>query len=111
MHPPADNRGDNVIIAETVQSFITLVDALKLNQRAVDEIQPYLEALVSSLCKVKGLTPSFEGLVKLKLWLTKLHNLRAYDQIAEDEVRQFLFDVENAYTAFHNHLSGGSGKS
>lgn len=108
MHPQADSRGDNVIIAETVQAFITLMDILKLNQRAVDEVQPYLEALVSALGKVKGLSPSFEGIVKLKLWLTKLHNLRAYDEIAEEEVRQFLFDVDNAYSAFHKHLSGGS---
>jgi ESCRT-I complex subunit VPS28 len=106
MHPPADNRGDHVIVAETVQAFITLMDILKLNQRAVDEVQPYLEGLVTALGKVKGLTPNFEGLVKLKLWLTKLHNLRAYDEIAEDEVRQFLFDVDNAYAAFHKHLSG-----
>lgn len=43
LHPQAaDNRGDNVIVAETVQSFITLMDALKLGQKAVDEIQVFM---------------------------------------------------------------------
>lgn len=107
MHPPVDNRGDNVIVAEVVQAFITLMDILKLNQRAVDEISPYLEQLVTALGRVKGLSPSFEGLLKLKLWLTKLHELRAFDEIGEEEVRQFLFDVDNAYAGFHKHLSSG----
>ena len=31
-----------VIVAETVQNFITTMDAIKLDQRAVDELQPLL---------------------------------------------------------------------
>ena len=34
-----DNRADTIVVAETVQIFITTMDALKLEQKAVDEIQ------------------------------------------------------------------------
>lgn len=111
MDPPADNRADSVVVAETVQAFITLMDILKLNQRAKDEIHPYVEQVVSSLGKVRGLSAHFEGLVRMKLWLHKLNDLRAYDEIDETEIRQFLFDVESSYSAFHKHLSGGHSHS
>jgi hypothetical protein len=47
-----DNRAETVVVAETVQFFITTMDALKLNQTAVDEIQPLVSDLVHSLNKV-----------------------------------------------------------
>lgn len=109
MHPAADNRGDSVIVAETVQAFITLMDALKLGQRAMDEIHPLLSDLVSSLSKVRGLPADFEGLMKLKSWLQKLNEMRASDNIDEDDVRQLLFDLDSSYGGFHKHLSSASG--
>jgi ESCRT-I complex subunit VPS28 len=80
------------------------MDILKLNQRAVDEIHPYVEQLVSSLAKVKSLPGDFDGLIKVKSWLKKLNDLRAYDEIEEGDVRQFLFDVETSYNGFLNNL-------
>ncbi len=108
MDPPADNRADSVIVAETVQALITLMDTLKLNQRAKDEIHPYVEQVVTSLAKVRGLPSDFDGLVKMKLWLQKLNDLRAYDEIEESEARQFTFDVDAAYSAFRTYLSSHS---
>jgi ESCRT-I complex subunit VPS28 len=35
MHPTADTRAESVLVAETVQAFITTMDALKLGQKAV----------------------------------------------------------------------------
>eukprot|EP01040_Poterioochromonas_malhamensis_P002209 gene2208-2351_t len=105
IHPAADNRLDSVIVAETVQAFITSMDALKLGQRAVDEIQPLIADLMGSLAKVRSLPQDFEGLVKIKLWLQKLNEMRAADEIEEDEIRQLLFDIESSYSAFHKHLS------
>lgn len=39
LHASSDNRAESVIVAETVQAFITAMDALRLQQRAVDEVQ------------------------------------------------------------------------
>ena len=39
LHASSDNRAESVVVAETVQAFITAMDALRLQQRAVDEVQ------------------------------------------------------------------------
>lgn len=102
----SDNRAESVVVAETVQIFITTMDALKLGQSAVDEIQPLISDLMSSLGKVNTLPPEFEGKVKMSLWLKKLNEMRAAEELEEDESRQLTFDLESSYSAFHKHLKG-----
>jgi ESCRT-I complex subunit VPS28 len=107
IHASSDNnRTEGIVVAETVQAFITTMDALKLGQRAVDEVQPLVSDTASSLVKVSNLPADFEGLEKLRLWLKKLNTMRAHEEIEEDEARQLLFDIEASYGAFCNHLQG-----
>lgn len=63
--PGSDNTR---VIAETVQHFITAMDTLKLNMKAIDQIQPLLTDLYDSLCKITNLAPDWEGKVKIKNW-------------------------------------------
>ena len=42
MHRSGETMNETVTVAETVQFFITAMDALKLGQDAVDEIQPLI---------------------------------------------------------------------
>jgi ESCRT-I complex subunit VPS28 len=93
---------------ERNQLFITLIDALKLNLVAVDQIHPLLCDLVTSLHQV--LLPStYQGKDKLKSWLATLNQmksissgfvtgmlmcLRASDEISPEQVRQMSFDLE-----------------
>lgn len=103
----SDNRAGTVIVAETVQAFITNMDALRLGQRAVDEIQPLISDLTSSLVRVTNLPADFEGVVKMRTWLQKLNEMRAHDEIDDQESRQLLFDLENSYAGFLKHLQEG----
>jgi len=98
------SHGNAVSVASTVQYFITTMDTLKLNMIAVDQVYPLLSDLVQSLHKVKQLPPDFEGKQKTKEWLSKLHAMPASQDLGEDEVRQLLFDLETAYTAFIHAL-------
>ena len=102
-----DDRLQSVIVAETVQAFITAMDALRLGQRAVDEIQPLVSDVTGSLVRVPQMPADFEGMQKMRLWLQKLHDMRAHDEIEEQESRQLLFDMESSYNAFHNFLKSG----
>lgn len=102
-----DDRGNTVIVAETVQAFITAMDALRLGQRAVDEIQPLVKDVASSLVRVPNMPADFEGMQKMRLWLQKLHEMRAHDEIEDQESRQLLFDMESSYNAFHAFLKSG----
>ena len=96
---------ESVIVAETVQGFITAMDALKLQQRAVDEIQPLLSELMNSLTKVPGLTPvTFESSKKISNWLIKLNQWRASEELGDEDVRQLIYDLESAYNEFHRYL-------
>lgn len=101
----SDTRGESVVVAETVQAFITAMDALKLDRRAVDEVQPLIADVMNSLTRVPRLSQQFEGLTRLQLWLQKLNQMRAVDSLSEDEARQLLYDLDSSYTAFHRHLS------
>jgi len=91
-------------IAETVQHFITSMDSLRLNQKAVDQVFPLLQDLNESLCKISNLPQDWLGKVKLQKWLSQLQSMRASDELSEEQVRQILFDLESAYSLFHKTL-------
>ncbi|KAI1321439.1 hypothetical protein EDD11_005130 [Mortierella claussenii] len=87
-------------VAETVQSYITVVDLLRLGRTAVDEIHPNLAELMQSLNNVRSLPADFEGRAKVREWLIKLNSMRASEELTADEKRQLEFDLESNYTAF-----------
>eukprot|EP00028_Trichosphaerium_sp_Am-I-7-wt_P002522 CAMPEP_0168524862 /NCGR_PEP_ID=MMETSP0405-20121227/10934_1 /TAXON_ID=498012 /ORGANISM="Trichosphaerium sp, Strain Am-I-7 wt" /LENGTH=226 /DNA_ID=CAMNT_0008547213 /DNA_START=81 /DNA_END=761 /DNA_ORIENTATION=+ len=91
-------------IAEAVQHFITLMDALKLQIGAVDEIQPLVVELMESLKKLPFIAPDFEAITKLKNWLLVLGKMKAIDELSEEQIRQMSFDLDSSYTAFHKAM-------
>lgn len=107
MHATHDDRQEGVVVAETVQCFITAMDALKLEQRAVDEIQPLIADLMNALNKINGLPADFEGLKKLRVWLEELNKRRAVESLEEDDARQLIFDLDSSYALFLAHLKKG----
>lgn len=99
---------DTVLVSEATQLFITALDALKLDQRAVDDIQP----LMSDLCKALSRMDSVMGKggfvdkAKVTSWLRTLNSMRAIDELDEDQARQLVFDLERCYEAFMSKLKG-----
>jgi ESCRT-I complex subunit VPS28 len=63
------------------QSFITFMDALKLNLRAKDQLHPFLTELMSGYSRFKG-SQEWEGRAKILHWSvfndTKLHTAVAH---------------------------------
>lgn len=99
----ADAAESAVRVAECVQHFITAMDALKLEQRAVDEIQPLVSEIMNSLTRVPNVRVE-AGHAKLGDWLVQLNAMRAAEEISEDQSRQLLFDLDAAYSEFHRSL-------
>ncbi|KAG7528616.1 hypothetical protein FFLO_06039 [Filobasidium floriforme] len=97
-------------VAETTQSFITFMDALKLNLRAKDQLHPFLSDLMAGYSRFKG-SGEWEGRGKILGWLIELNGLRASEEITEEQSRQMLFDIEHAYNEFFRSLSSGSKSS
>ena len=56
-----------LIVGHTFQSFITFMDALKLNLRAKDQLHPFLTELMSGYSKFKG-SVEWEGRAKILHW-------------------------------------------
>eukprot|EP00753_Platysulcus_tardus_P010651 PLAT2933.1.p2 GENE.PLAT2933.1~~PLAT2933.1.p2 ORF type:complete len:238 (+),score=104.31 PLAT2933.1:31-714(+) len=92
-----------VLVAETVQHFITAMDLLKLDMRAVDELHPVLSDLLSSLRKM-ALPAEYIGAEKIESWLRTLNSMRAVDELDEDQCRQMSFDLDGALSDFHRCL-------
>ena len=102
------NGGNKMEVAvfHTVQHFITCMDSLKLNMRAVDELHPTLTELVDSVNKVPGLAADHESKQKTVQWLTTLHRMKAHEELTEEQARQMSFDLDSAYNAFHRFVQG-----
>lgn len=97
--------GDDVKkIAETVQHFITAMDSLKLNMVAVDELYPLLSDIYAGLSGISKIPADFEGIAKIKKWLTEMNKLNAHDELSDGQVRQLLFDLDSSYSLFHTYL-------
>jgi len=81
-------------VAETVEKFITFMDALKLNYKSKDQLHPHLSDLMGSLNT--SMPKDFEGRAKIVQWLITLNQMRAADELTDDQSRQvfkchFLF--------------------
>eukprot|EP00762_Andalucia_godoyi_P003300 ANDGO_06588.mRNA.1 Vacuolar protein sorting-associated protein 28 homolog 2 len=94
-------------VAETVQFFITVMDSLKLDMNAVDQLFPLVQDLVEALSKSSSFLPmEYEKHTRrLQDWFTKMNAMRATETLSSEDVRQLMFDLDTAYTEFHKALS------
>jgi len=89
-----------------VQNFITLMDSLKLGQRAVDELHPPLVELVDSVNRVPSLPAEHDSRTRTMTWLTTLHQMKAHQELSDEQARQMAFDLDAAYASFHKFVKG-----
>lgn len=90
------------------QLFITLMDKLRLEIRAMDDLHPELRDLVDTMNRLSILPSEFEGKQKVTEWLGTLNAMQASDELSEAQVRQLLFDLESSYSAFNKVLHNSS---
>ena len=103
----SEDASHAVTVAETVQIFITTMDAVKLEQRAVDELQPLLADLMDVLTRLPETPNDFEPNRKVQKWLQKLNAMRAVDEISDNDSRQLYHDLDSAYSEFTRYLKRG----
>lgn len=100
-----DDKGNtSKCIADIVSLFITLMDKLRLEIKAMDELHPEVRDLVDTMNRLSLIPSGFEGKEKVTNWLNTLNAMQASDELSESQVRQLLFDLESAYAAFNNLL-------
>lgn len=104
-----DDKGNtSKCIADIVSLFITIMDKLRLDIRAMDDLHPELRDLVDTMNRLSILPSDFEGKQKVGEWLATLNSMQASDELSESQVRQLLFDLESSYASFNNVLHNSS---
>mmetsp|Transcript_12250 Transcript_12250/g.15994 ORF Transcript_12250/g.15994 Transcript_12250/m.15994 type:complete len:233 (-) Transcript_12250:55-753(-) len=111
LHAIADDRDMTVLVQEATEKFITALDSLQLGQRAVDELQPPMSDLMDALTRVPGFNMDQKNNAseKIEQWLSRLNDMRAAEELSEDQIRQMLHDINASYEAFRRFL-GSRGK-
>lgn len=111
-HPAAQNTPTNnpgsssaagSLILLATENFITFLDALKLNMVSKDALHPLLSEVIQSVNKVTEL--DFENRGKIIQWLITLNQMRATEELSEDQARELSFDIEQAYQGFKATLN------
>ncbi|CAE7540947.1 VPS28-2, partial [Symbiodinium pilosum] len=100
---PAAAGKESLACFKASEGFITLVDAVKLNMNAVDELLPLVRDLQASIVGIPNLPP-LAGIERIAGWLVTLNGMRASDRLSEEQTRQLALDVEQAYTSLKNWL-------
>ncbi|CAP97208.1 Vacuolar protein-sorting-associated protein 28 [Penicillium rubens] len=99
---PAGGASGSLILAAT-ENFITFLDALKLNMVSKDALHPLLSEVIQSVNKVTD--TDFEDRGKIIQWLIALNQMRATEELSEDQARELAFDIEQAYQGFKATLN------
>ncbi|CCG83909.1 protein of unknown function [Taphrina deformans PYCC 5710] len=98
--PPVPRGTSAARVAETVQNFITLMDALKLSFRAKDQLHPLLSDLMTSLTEQDEETEDvqeLQGKARIVKWLIRINQMKISEEINDEEARELFFEVEALY--------------
>jgi len=100
-----DDRGNTgKAIADTVSTFITLMDKLNLDTKTTDELFPDLNDLNDSINSLSMLPDDYVGKTKISKWLATLREMEASDEITDEQCRQMVFDLTTSYDALNKVL-------
>jgi ESCRT-I complex subunit VPS28 len=98
---PIGGASGSLILTAT-ENFITFLDALKLNMVSKDALHPLLSEVIQSVNKVTD--GDFENRGKIIQWLITLNQMRATEELSEEQARELAFDIEQAYQGFKSTL-------
>ncbi|KAK0657127.1 vacuolar protein sorting-associated [Cercophora newfieldiana] len=101
---PAPGGGaGGTLILDATENFITFLDALKLGYLAKDALHPLLTDVIQSVNKVTD--RDFENRGKIVQWLITLNQMKATEELSEEQARELELDMNSAYQGFKRTLS------
>jgi ESCRT-I complex subunit VPS28 len=101
---PAPGGGPSgTLILDATENFITFLDALKLGYLAKDALHPLLTDVIQSVNKV--IDRDFENRGKIVQWLITLNQMKATEELSEEQARELELDMNSAYQGFKRTLS------
>ena len=100
--PGAASNASGLLILEATQEFITFLDAVKLGLLSKDQLHPLLTDVIQSVNRVTD--KDFENRGKIVQWLITLNQMRATDELSEQQARELELDIQQAYQGFRKTL-------
>ena len=97
------NNTSGVLILEATQDFITFLDAVKLGLLSKDQLHPLLSDVIQSVNKVTD--KDFENRGKIVQWLITLNQMKASEELSEQQARELDMDIQQAYQGFRRTLT------
>ncbi|PFH62646.1 hypothetical protein XA68_12720 [Ophiocordyceps unilateralis] len=103
--PPAAsaNNTSGVLILEATQEFITFLDAVKLGMLSKDQLHPLLSDVIQSVNRVTD--QDFDSRGKIVQWLITLNQMKAAEELSEQQARELEMDIQQAYQGFRRTLT------
>lgn len=95
---PVQNQPSGGLILAATENFITFLDALRLNMLTKSALHPILSDVIQSVNKVSN--EDFENRGKIIQWLITLNQMKAGEELSEEQARECAFDIEGAYGGF-----------
>ena len=99
----SSNNKSGALILEATQDFITFLDALRLGLLAKDQLHPLLTDVIQSVNKVTD--RDFENRGKIVQWLITLNQMKATEELSEQQARELEMDIQQAYQGFRRTLN------
>ncbi|KAI9854937.1 MAG: Vacuolar protein-sorting-associated protein 28 [Vezdaea acicularis] len=87
---------------DAAETFITFIDAVKLEWLAKDTLHPLLGEVIKSVNKVTE--KDFEGRGKIVQWLITLNGMKATEELNKEQARELMFDMTEAYNGFRETM-------
>ncbi|KAF2807670.1 vacuolar protein sorting-associated protein 28 [Mytilinidion resinicola] len=95
---------DVTLVVNATENFITLLDAIKMGLAGKDTLHPLLVDIIQSVNKVTD--KDFDNKGKIIQWLITLNQMRIAQKLDEDQLREFQFEMDQAYYGFKQILKG-----
>jgi ESCRT-I complex subunit VPS28 len=93
---------DATLVVNATETFITLLDAIKIGLVEKDTLHPLLVEIIQAVNKVTD--KDFESKGKIVQWLITLNQMRAAEKLNDEQAREFQFDMDQAYYGFKTTL-------
>lgn len=97
------NNTSGVLILEATQEFITFLDAVKLGMLSKDQLHPLLSDVIQSVNRVTD--QDFDNRGKIVQWLITLNQMKATEELSEQQARELEMDIQQAYQGFRRTLT------
>ncbi|ODA79426.1 hypothetical protein RJ55_05019 [Drechmeria coniospora] len=101
--PSTTNNTSGVLILEATQEFITFLDAVKLGMLSKDQLHPLLSDVIQSVNRVTDVDFDHRG--KIVQWLITLNQMKATEELSEQQARELELDIQQAYQGFRRTLT------